>query len=263
MMDNLIIKNNVYLLLEKHLPNILHFIDQKDINQFVDRAGKFIKLNDGKKKPRNFLSFILDLLQKEKKRDPNLKEVEYYNYLLGKMQEIIPNSNEFGNLIRSVIFNFSTNNFHNFIAEVGALLELSEKYKFIEYEVNLPNGKQADLLLYDSDGTELYVDIVTIHFDSMNYVNQEEFEKLINNKIIDKFQKTTKGIPKERRSNIYIFPVIQGLTPKILKSNIDYFDTFKEKMKNDQYNSFSPHFFGSIQGTFFTLFSIQKAKEFL
>ncbi|MFT7071477.1 hypothetical protein [Patiriisocius sp. Uisw_017] len=252
------ITDNSIKLLYQYCPNLFHFIKDDVIIEFVKRSFIFIEEIEGEKKKRNFISIIIDLASQHKKGYGELlSEFEYFNFLLGEFHNYQPNSIQFGNLLKASILNLNTNDFHNSLAEIAVLLNTITEYEFVKYEYELENGKQIDLVFRnESDKINFYIDVVTIHFNLNDYIDQKDFEKKITTKVRRKYESKTVLLEPKLKNLIYIAPVISGLKDNIVQENLHFLKTFKgiyDPATDIGFNSIQLQFFAKYGNNTFGL----------
>jgi hypothetical protein len=255
-----LIKQNSLGTLKLYCPNLFYYISDKDFLLFIDKAIRHTYPKGGTDK-NNFIVTFFKLVNEHKLNDSNeiRNEFAYFNFLLGKSIQIGINQTKFRDLIISTLYNFELNNFLNAIGEIAALLDISNGYKFINYEVPLPNGKNVDFQLESaSTKININVDVSNIYHDTDRYENEKNFETFIRKRLHDKYTAKTNDLPETEKNKVYIFPIIHGLTIKIIQSNSEFLIDINKSSTQyaNSFQSFSPRVFANMGGLYYGLFSI-------
>lgn len=222
---------NTKNILELYCPNLLFYINDKDIKKLIERSyNQSLKNKDEAIEGFMKVIFMLIIEYKENKATNIRKEFWYFNYLLGKALEILGDSKAFKELIISLLLNLKTNNFINGLSEIAVLVDCidRENLSLLHYEFVLSNGKSIDLQLIDSDNNDFYIEILNIFFNNSKYESSNKFIAFIEKRLQDKFLDKTKGLNNSYTKKVYIAIVIHGLTTEIILENNLFFKNVNE-----------------------------------
>ncbi|MCB0459199.1 MAG: hypothetical protein KDC74_04175 [Flavobacteriaceae bacterium] len=233
-------KDNIKLILQKFAPNLFSIVDSLiDYNELCERIKGFLKKNDGKIRPKNFISIIINIMLETSGKTNNdrlyINELVFIDKKIEKALEIIPKEKykKLGELFKSMIFDFSQLSILNPIGEVLSLLKLNERpnYSFVDYEVNFPNGKSKDFKFRNNlNGKYEIVEVVNISFDSTKYQNQDGLKKYICDKLDYKIKEETRNLdPNFDKSSLKFLIIIHGLDIEIAKESEAIFREFKKR----------------------------------
>lgn len=259
-----LIKKNALNILKTYVPNLLIYLTETEIQTFIDKSLHFTNGEEVTKMNGNFLVsfFLLVKEHKENKSSIIRNEFEYMNHLLGKFNEINPNSKAFKNFILAVVYDFRQNGLLHALGEISAcLILLNYDCKFSTYEKKISNGKSIDFEFIKKDGNPLLFDVVTINFDSSKYENPKGLESLICKRISDKFNSKTKGLEDKEKHNIYIFPIFSGLTIEIIKENKTFLNNIDNGICLSKFNCFQGHVHANLDNQYFYLFTTNEIIE--
>lgn len=255
-MDIDLVKQNTLGILKMYIPNLFIYLTEIEIKAFIDKAILSTK-EDVTIMNGNFLIsfFILVKEHKENKSSIIRNEFGYMNYLLGKFNEVNPNSRAFKNLVLAVVYDFKQNGFLNALGEISACLTMLDYgCEFSHYEKSLSNGKTIDFEFTKNNGGKILVDVVTVHFDSTKYENPNGLKTLLCKRISDKFNRKTCGLSDIEKKDIYIFPILSGFTIDIIKENKLFLNNIDEACEA-KFNCFQGHIFGNLDSEYFDLFT--------
>ncbi len=253
------IKINSVHLLRTHLPKLFDFINDKDLYDYIDSSLKFSKQRDGQRINANFSKILLDLATEVKvnNRWTIRNEMYYINSLFDQFVQLEESRSNFKNLIKSALFNHNDQNFLNVIGELGACYDLCRKYQYLGYEIPLNNGYSIDFKFGKRDGDYILVEILNSQYDPSKYEDNDSFERLIIHRLTKKItEKKILILDKEIIDRIYIFPIIHGITPEIIKANHEFLNSI-EKNDLNGVKCINPKYFGSI-GKKYSLLSTEE-----
>jgi hypothetical protein len=243
-----------------YIPNLLSLLSESEFLSFLEKSYSFSVLNDGKTRNCNFLATFLMLVEEVAKNDSEemRNEFGFFNYLLGEFAKIQKNK-EFKNLVLSVINNFDKNDFKNVLGEIAVCLILSNKSELLKYERILENNKSIDFEFKDINGEVFLVDVINIEYNSAKYEKGKPFEKFICGRLDAKFNEKSINLNEDKKNRLFIFPIIHGLTIDIVRENETFLTTiYKKRFPKDGVNSFNPMSFAKVQGTYFSLFTMEE-----
>jgi len=246
-------------MIKRYLPNLFEYLSEKEFEVFINKAFEHTGKFNGGTPNNNFIVTFFKLIEEHKSNKSNdiRNEFDYFNYLLGEFLKY-NNQKEFKNLLLGCLYNFERNNFHHSLGEIAVCLNLSEQAEFIKYEQTLSNGKSIDLVFSKKEEEKIYVDVVTIDYDKSRY-EKDHFESFLDKRIKDKFESKAIDLVIEQKKEIYVFPILSGFTNEIIKEQAEYLININNStLEKNNYQSYSPRAFGNIQGTFFSLFSIEQ-----
>lgn len=252
--------DNCEKLFQLYIPNLLSLLSEREFLSFLEKSYSFAMLNDGKTRNSNFLATFLMLIQEVANNDSEeiRNELGYFNHLLGEFSKVQKNK-EFRNLVLSVINNFDKNDFKNVLGEIAVCLTLSQKSELLKYERVLENNKSIDFEFKDINGEIFLVDVLNIEYNSAKYEKGKPFEKFICGRLETKFNEKSMNLNEENKKRLVIFPIIHGLTIEIVRENEVFLTTIsKNRFPKDGFNSFNPMSFAKVQGTYFSLFSMEE-----
>ncbi|MFS4467531.1 hypothetical protein [Maribacter sp. 2210JD10-5] len=259
-----LIKQNTLSILKTYVPNLLIYLSETEIESFIDKSLDFTNGKEVAKMNGNFLVsfFLLVREHKENKSSVIRNEFEYMNYLLGKFNEVNPNSRAFKNFLIAVIYDFRQNGFLHALGEISACLTLLDyDCKFSTYEKKITNGKSIDFEFIKKDGNPILFDVVTINFDSSKYENPKGLQSLVCKRISDKFNNKTDSLEESDKENIYIFPIFSGLTIDIIKENKMFLNNIDSDVCPSKFNCFEAHIFANLDSQYFNLFTTNEIIE--
>lgn len=252
--------DNSEKLFQLYIPNLLSLLSESEFLSFLEKSYSFVTLNDGKIRNSNFLATFLMLIQEVANNDSEeiRNELGYFNHLLGEFAKVQKNK-EFRNLVLSVINNFDKNDFKNVLGEIAVCLTLSQKSELLKYERVLENNKSIDFEFKDINGEIFLVDVLNIEYNSAKYEKGKPFEKFICGRLETKFNEKSINLNEESKKRLVIFPIIYGLTIEIVRENEAFLTTIsKNRFPKDGFNSFNPMSFAKVQGTYFSLFTMEE-----
>jgi hypothetical protein len=247
-----LIKSNSLDLFKIYIPNLFLYLEDVEIEKYIDNSIKMTLERDGEKSNANFLKSFFMLANEHKKNNENTirNEFLYFNSLLGDFYKIIPSRKKFRGLLLSSIFDYNQNSILNAMSEIAVCIEQSKTNRFVAYERKISNGKYIDFEFSNIETGEItHVDVVSIHFNPKKYENREGFKSVILKRITDKFNSKTIELIDNEKCKIYIYPIIHYLELKIIKKNISFIKTIGNSKKYS-FNSFTPMFFGSIEKSY-------------
>ncbi len=257
--DTTILNGGGTQLMKHYLPNLFHYLTENEFQELLNQLYQHSLRSDSPITVRGFGSSFFKLIEELRTNEGNQvkNEFKYFNYLLGEFLKF-GNHKEFKNLLRGHLFNLKVNNFHHALGEVAICLELVQMSQLIKYEFPLPNGNNADFEFSLNEDCSVYIDVYTIDYKKSKYEKQN-FEKFLDKRIFDKYHSKTQGLSQELKRKIYVYPILSGFSPEIIKEQGDYlYDICNSSLERNNYQSFSPKAFGNIQGTFFNLFSLEE-----
>ncbi|MFV8336030.1 hypothetical protein ACNQF7_08065 [Flavobacterium sp. RSP29] len=185
-------------------------------------------------------------------------ELGYFNFLLGEFAKIKKNK-EFKNLVLSVVNNFEKNDFKNVLGEIAVCLVLSNNSELLKYERVQQNNKSMDFEFKDVDGNTFLVEVLNIEYKSDKYEKGTPFEKFICGRLETKFNEKSLDLDDNDKDKMFIFPIIHGLSIEIVRENILFLTTInKKRFPKDRFNSFNPMAFAKVQGTYFSIFTMEE-----
>jgi hypothetical protein len=259
MLNETIIKNSTYLF-QRYIPNLLSLLTENEFLNFIEKSYTFTVINDGKTANKNFLATFLMLAEEEAKNESQeiRNEFGYFNFLLGEFAKIKKN-NEFKNLILSVVNNFENNDFKNVLGEIAVCLFLSNNFELLKYERVQQNKKSIDFEFKDANGNTFLVEVLNIEYNSAKYEKGNLFEKFICGRLESKFNEKSIDLSVLDKNKILIFPIIHGFSIEIVRENIMFLTTINKKcFLKDGFKSFNPMSFAKVQGTYFSLFTMEE-----
>lgn len=245
---------------QMYIPNLLSLLTENEFLNFIEKSSTFTVLNDGKTANRNFLATFLMLVEEVAKNESQeiRNELGYFNFLLGEFAKIKKNK-EFKNLVLGVVNNFEKNDFKNVLGEIAVCLVLSNKAKLLKYESVQQNNRSIDFEFKDTDGNTFLVDVLNIDYNSAKYEKGNPFEKFICGRLEKKFNEKSEYLSDQDKNRMLIFPVIHGFSIEIVRENILFLITINEKrFPKDGFSSFNPMSFAKVQGTYFSLFTMEE-----
>jgi hypothetical protein len=257
-----LIKSNSLGLFKIYIPNLFLYLEDVEIEQYIDNSIKMTLKRDGEKSNANYLKSFLMLAHEHKKNKENIirNEFFYFNSLLGDFSKIIPSRKKFRDLLLSSIFDYNQNSILNAMSEIAVCIEQSKTNKFVAYERKISNGKYIDFEFSNiATGEIILVDVVSIHFNPNKYENKEGFKSVILKRITDKFNSKINKLTEEEKHKIFIYPIIHYLDLKITKENSSFIKTIGNSKKYP-FNSFTPKFFGAIRNSY-QLLSIDEIEK--
>ncbi|WP_179019404.1 hypothetical protein [Winogradskyella forsetii] len=216
-------------------------------------------MNNGGTPNNNFIVTFFSLLKEHKSNNSNeiRNEFGYFNYLLGEFAKY-ENKKEFKNLLLGVLYNFKSNNFHHTLGEIAVCLDLNLKFKFEKYERILGNEKSIDFEFIDDNGKSMLIDVLTIDYKKERY-EKEKFKNFLDGRLREKFEDKSKKLDSEIKSKVFVFPILSGFTNEIIKEQSEYLKKVNNStIEVDGFQTFPPRAFGNVQGTFFSLFTIDE-----
>lgn len=253
------IQNSIGLI-KLYFPNLFKYLSEKEFTTFLSKAYIHTQKFNGGTSNNNFIVTFFKLIEEHKINQSNdiRNEFGYFNYLLGEFTKY-SNQKEFRNLLLSVLYNFEINNFHHTLGEIAVCLDLSQHGNFQKYERTLDNGKSVDFEFLSNEGKIVYVDVVTIDYNKRRYEKEKFQDFFDNDRLKVKFNSKSKNLDKETKRKIFIFPILSGFTIEIIKEQSEYLKNISNStIEKNSYQSFAPRAFGNVQGTFFSLFSIEQ-----
>lgn len=261
MITKTMIDNSIGMI-KLYLPNLFNYLTKKEFETFITKAICHTEKFNGGTPNNNFIVTFFKLIEEHRTNKSNdiRNEFGYFNYLLGEFSKY-SNQKEFKSLLLGALYNFERNNFHHSLGEIGVCLDLNQQADFLKYEQTLTNGKSIDFVFSTNEGKTIYVDVVTIDYDKSRY-EKDKFESFLNKRIADKFKSKSIGLDTELQKEIYVFPILSGFTNEIIKEQAEYLLNINNStLEENEYQSFSPKAFGNLQGTFFSLFSIEQIEK--
>lgn len=246
-------------LIKTYCPNLFLFLNEREFTTFLSKAIELTEKNNGRTPNNNFIVTFFKLLNEHKSNKSNeiRNEFGYFNYLLGEFAKY-ENKKEFKNLLLGVLYNFKSNNFHHTLGEIAVCLDLSLKHKFEKYERILDNQKSIDFEFIDGNGESMLIDVLTIDYKKERY-EKEKFKAFLDGRLRVKLEDKSKDLDSDTKNKIFVFPVLSGLTIEIVKEQSEYLKNVSNStIEKDGFQIFPPRAFGSVQGTFFSLFTIDE-----
>lgn len=259
-MLNETIIGNCKKLFQLYMPNLLSLLTENEFLNFIEKAYNFTIKHDGKTANGNFVATFLMLVEEVAKNESEeiRNELGYFNFLLGEFAKIEKNK-EFKNLVLGVVNNFEKNDFKNVLGEIAACLALSNDAELVKYERVQENNKSMDFEFKDVEGNLFLVEVLNIEYKSDKYEKGAPFEKFICHRLEDKFNEKSIDLSDDDKSRILIFPIIQGFSIQIVRENLLFLTTInKKRFPKDKFNSFNPKAFAKVQGTYFSLFTMEE-----
>ncbi|MEP5341025.1 MAG: hypothetical protein ABJL44_00975 [Algibacter sp.] len=258
MLTKTMIDNSIGLI-KTYCPNLFLFLNEKEFTTFLSKAIEHTEKNNGGTPNDNFIVTFFKLLNEHKSNESNeiRNEFGYFNYLLGEFDKY-ENKKEFKNLLLGVLYNFKSNNFHHTLGEIAACLDLNLKHKFKKYERILDNQKSIDFEFIDGNGKLMLIDVLTIDYKKERY-EKEKFKVFLDGRLRAKFENKSKDLDSDTKNKIFIFPILSGFTIEIIKEQSEYLRNVSNlTIEKDGFQTFPPKAFGNVQGTFFSLFTIDE-----
>ena len=258
MLTKTMIENSLGLI-TMYFPNLFLYINESEFTIFLSRAIEHTEKNGGGLPNNNFTVTFFQLLKEHKSDNTNeiRNEFAYFNYLLGKFKHY-GNKREFKNLLIGVLYNFESNNFHHTLGEIAVCLDLCLKYTFKKYERILKNNSSIDFEFTGENGDIILVDAYTIEFNKQRY-EKDRFKIFLDHRLKVKFQDKTKELDLETKRNVFVFPILSGFTIDIIKEQSEYLKKVSNStIEKNGFQTFPPRAFGNVQGTFFSLFTIDE-----
>ena len=259
-MLNEIIIGNCKKLFQLYIPNLLSLLTENEFLNFIEKAYNFTIEHDDKTANRNFVANFLMLVKEVAKNESEeiRNEFGYFNFLLGEFAKV-DNNKEFKNLVLGVINNFEKNDFKNVLGEIAACLVLSNKAELVKYERVQENNKSMDFEFKDAEGNLFLVEALNIEYKSDKYEKGAPFEKFICHRLENKFNEKSINLSDNDKCRILIFPIIHGISIQIVRENLSFLTTiYKKRFPKDKFNSFNPMAFAKVQGTYFSLFTMEE-----
>lgn len=258
MLTKTMIENSIGLI-NKYCPNLFLFLNKKEFINFLSKAIEHTEKNNHETPNNNLIVTLFKLINEHKSNESNVvrNEFSYFNYLLGKFAHY-KNKKEFKNLLLGVLYNFKSNNFHHILGEIAVCLDLSLKHKFEKYERILENHKSLDFEFINSYGESMLIDILTIDYNKDRY-EKENFKTFFDGRLRVKFENKSKDLDLDIKKKIFVFPILSGCTSKIITEQSEYLKNVSSStIEKDGFQTFPPRVFGNVQGTFFSLFTIDE-----
>lgn len=258
MLTKTMIENSIGLI-NKYCPNLFLFLNEKEFTIFLSKAIEHTEKNNGGTPNNNFIITFFKLINEHKSNDSNdiRNEFSYFNYLLGEFASY-ENKKEFKNLLLGVLYNFKSNNFHHTLGEIAVCLDLSLKHTFEKYERILENQKSLDFEFINADGESMLIDVLTIDYNKDRY-EKENFKTFFDGRLRVKFEDKSKDLDLDTKKKISVFPILSGCTTEIIKEQSEYLKNVSSStIERDGFQTFPPRAFGNVQGTFFSLFTIDE-----
>lgn len=258
MLTKTMIDNSVGLI-KIYCPNLFLFLNVTEFTTFLVKAFEYTKENNGGTPNNNFIITFFMLIEEHKsnKSKEIRNEFGYFNYLLGEFGKY-ENKKEFKNLLLGVLYNFKSNNFHHTLGEIAVCLDLNLMYKFEKYERILENQKSIDFEFITSNGVTILVDVLTIDYKKERY-EKDKFQTFFDGRLRAKFDDKGKDLDLDTKSKIFVFPILSGCSVEIIKEQAEYLKSVSSStIEKNGFQTFPPRAFGSVQGSFFSLFSIDE-----
>jgi len=258
MLTKTMIENSIGLI-NKYCPNLFLFLNEKEFIIFLTKAIEHTKSNNGGTPNNNCIVTFFKLINEHKSNESNdvRNEFSYFNYLLGEFADY-ENKKEFKNLLLGVLYNFKSNNFHHTLGEIAVCLDLSLKHKFEKYERILENQKSLDFEFINADKESMLIDVLTIDYNKDKY-EKENFKTFFDGRLRVKFENKSKDLDSDMKKKIFVFPILSGCTTEIITEQSEYLKNVSySTIEKDGFQTFPPRAFGNVQGTFFSLFTIDE-----
>ncbi|MCX2680749.1 hypothetical protein OOZ15_12420 [Galbibacter sp. EGI 63066] len=258
MLTKTMIGNSIELI-NIYLPNLWLYLNKEEFKTFLSKAFEHTQKFNGGTPNNNFIVTFFKLIEEHKTNNSETirNEFGYFNYLLGKFKKY-KNKREFRNLLIGVLYNFQRNNFHHTLGEIAVCLGLSLKNTFQKYEQILDNEKSIDFKFINNKGETILVDALTIDYNNKKY-EKEKFKAFLNGRLRVKFEDKSKNLGVDVKRKIFVFPILSGFTIGIIKEQSEYLkDLSNSTIEKDGFQTFPPRAFGNVQGTFFSLFTIDE-----
>ena len=135
---------------------------------------------------------------------------------------------------------------------------MSLKHKFEKYERILENQKSLDFEFINADGESMLIDVLTIDYNKDKY-EKEKFKAFFDGRLRVKFENKSKDLDSDMKNKIFIFPILSGCTTEIITEQSEYLKNVSSStIEKDGFQTFPPRAFGNVQGTFFSLFTIDE-----
>lgn len=254
--------SNGISLLKSYCPNLFEFITEKDFGSFLRRSYNHTMEHGGGTPNNNFIVTFFELLKEHSLNHSTeiRSEFCYFNFLLGEFLKIT-NPKKFKDLVKGSLLNLETNNFKHSLGEAAACVELCQLFNFVKYEITLENGKSVDLHFQRKGQHDLYVEVYNIEINEEKY-EKHNFQSFLNGRLLEKFISKSTELSKDRKKQIIIYPILNGISVDIVKEQEFYLKSLNlYKLTDYGFQSFEPKCFGNIQGlqgTIFNLFSIDQ-----
>ncbi|WP_422082022.1 hypothetical protein [Ulvibacterium sp.] len=242
-----------------YLPNLWKYLNEAEFKTFLSKAFEHTEKHNGGTPNNNFIVTFFELVKEHNTNNSRIirNEFGYFNHLLGEFEKF-GNRREFKNLLVAALYNFERNNFHHTLGEIAACLDLSLNHAFQKYERRLENQKSIDFEFVRENGDTILVDVLTIDYNKSRY-EKEKFKIFLDGRLDTKFNEKSKDLDLELKRKIFVFPILSGFTIDIIKEQSDYLKNVSNStIEENGFQTYAPKAFGNVQGTFFSLFTIDE-----
>ena len=104
----------------------------------------------------------------------------------------------------------------------------------------------------------MLIDVLTIDYNKDKY-EKEKFKAFFDGRLRVKFENKSKDLDSDMKNKIFIFPILSGCTTEIITEQSEYLKNVSSStIEKDGFQTFPPRAFGNVQGTFFSLFTIDE-----
>lgn len=252
--------DNFNFLLNIYCPNLFQIITRSEFDEFIHKSFQFGLINDGQEINQNFLTSIMKLKDMHKKQ-VNLQhkyEFDHLNILLG---QAIQNNlgKKFKNLLKGSLLNFKNQSILDIMGEISCCVYLSHKFNFEQYEHSIGNNKTIDFK-FSKNGRDILVEVSNTKPD-LNKYEKSRFKDFLIRRVVKKYEEKTKDLNNLEKDNIYIFPVLHGLRPFIIREQRDVLRNFSQSVKSEyNINSFNQYSFCQYENGVFDFLESHKIK---
>ena len=88
---------------------------------------------------------------------------------------------------------------------------------------------------------------------------KENFKTFFDGRLRVKFENKSKDLDSATKKKIFVYPILSGCTTEIIKEQSEYLKNVSSStIEKDGFQTFPPRAFGNVQGTFFSLFTIDE-----
>jgi hypothetical protein len=255
-----------------HLPILFDVLNSKKINwtkvektfrkKFEYYKAKQLRLNSTYRIEASFYNIISDSIKKE---IGAIRMLDYIQTLFTQLRDYLDEAEK--KEIKKIIFGFLTNmdmKYLNFLGELSVLnlFKQTSPLKLIKTEEKLikekKRGSKIDFKFLNTEtNKEELVEVVNIHLNEKNTLNNDTINNILTQKITEKLLET--GLRES--TSFYLIPVLWGQWPEIKAVN-NYFNSCKPTFQNTStpvcFMTFEDpdknmvHRFGAIDKMFYT-----------